>query len=286
MLHSMRPLARAARWAAAAAVVLTLPSRAVAWGGDGHQIVALIAEERLTPEARRAVADLLGPGNHISDAEVANWADQVRRERRDTGPWHYVDIPLECKAYDPGRDGKGGNNVVDRLVAFEAVLADARAPKEARAEALRFVVHLVGDLHQPLHCADRNGDKGGNGRLVFFPGRGRAVNLHQTWDSLVLLRHRGTARVLDYAVKLNAAVSTAQAEQWQAGAPEAWANEAHEVAAKVVYAGVPADGPPPRLDAVYLAKAAQVTDEQLQKAGVRLAAVLNRAAASRAEPRS
>src|SRR4051794_1719729 len=88
---------------------LCFPTALLAWGGDGHQIVALIAEDRLTPEAKAAIHDLLGADVNISDAEVANWADQIRREKRETAPWHYVDIPTTQPSYDAVRDGNNGD---------------------------------------------------------------------------------------------------------------------------------------------------------------------------------
>src|SRR5688572_11280252 len=98
--------------AAMATFLCIVPTLCRGWGGEGHQLIALIAEERLTPEARAAVKDLLGSDN-LSDAEVVNWADEVRRERRDTAPWHYVNIPHDANAYDAERDGKKGANVID-----------------------------------------------------------------------------------------------------------------------------------------------------------------------------
>src|SRR5689334_4749638 len=92
-------------------LVLALPSLCFAWGGEGHQLVALIAEDQLTPAAKAQVKELLDVA-HISDAEIANWADQIRRERKETAPWHYVDIPVTAAAFDERRDGEGGKNVI------------------------------------------------------------------------------------------------------------------------------------------------------------------------------
>jgi hypothetical protein len=142
---------------------------------------------------------------------------------------------------------------------------------------LKFLIHFVGDLHQRLHCADRNGDKGGNGRLVFFLERQRAVNLHQCWDSLILHQRKQRTRVADYADNLNVKITEEQASASAEGSVVDWANESHRVAVERVYANVPAEGPPPRLTTEYIGKSGVVIDEQLQTAGVRLATVLNRA---------
>ena len=201
-------------------VLLSVPVSAFAWGGDGHQIVCLIAEERLTPAAKAGIHDLLGDDVHISDAEIASWADNVRRERSETGPWHYVDIPTDAPAYDKERDGQQGNNVIDKINDFAKMLADKKAPKAERADALKFLVHFVGDLHQPLHCAERNHDKGGNARLVFFLNDPMAINLHAVWDTSILLNRKGETPILQYAQALNAKVSAPQAKQWAKGPRE------------------------------------------------------------------
>jgi hypothetical protein len=106
------------------------------------------------------------------------FASGWRRERRETAPWHYVNIPVDADGYDPAKHGNNGENVIDAIDRFAKVLADKGKPKEERVEALKFLVHFVGDLHKPLHCAEPNGDKGGNERLVFFPARKQAVSLH------------------------------------------------------------------------------------------------------------
>ena len=258
-----------------ALIIFLLPASLYAWGGDGHQIVCLIAEERLTPAGKAGIKELLGDAN-ISDAEIASWADNVRRERSETGPWHYVDIPTDAKAFDEQRDGRHGNNVIDKINDFSKVLADKKASKADRAEALKFLVHFVGDLHQPLHCAERNKDRGGNGRLVFFLDQPRATNLHSVWDTSILLHHKGRTRIFDYAQALNSNITPERAKEWAKGTSEAWANESHDLAVTVVYAGVPEGGAPPKLDLAYVQKAEPVIDEQLQRAGVRLAMLLNK----------
>jgi hypothetical protein len=262
-------------------ILLLLPATVRAWGGDGHQIVCLIAEERLSPAAKAGIRELLGKAN-ISDAEIASYADIIRRERTETGPWHYVDIPFDAEKFDAQRDGNNGENVVNKIDALTKVLADRDAPKAERAEALKFLVHFVGDIHQPLHCTDRNGDRGGNTRLVFFLDTPKATDLHSCWDTTILLHHKGNERVLDYAMALNKKITADDADKWTKSTPEDWANESHALAVKVVYANIPADGPPPKLDQGYVNNAASVIGEQLEKAGVRLAMILSRCFTERA----
>ena len=130
-------------------------------------------------------------------------------------------------------------------------------------------------MQHPVHCADRNGDGGGNGRLVFFPGRKKAVSLHTVWDTLILQRSKGKQSVAEYGDALNEKITEKQAKAWATGTPQAWAAGSWEVARDVVYRDVPAAGNPPVISEEYIARAQPIVDEQIQKAGVRLAAALN-----------
>jgi hypothetical protein len=232
-------------------VVLTafLTPHAFAWNGEAHQLVAWVAEARLSDKAKAGVKELLGDAD-LSDAVVVSWADEVRRERKETAPWHYVAIPVDAAGYDPAaKHWNDGQNVIEVIERFTKVLADKKALKEDRVEALKFVVHFVGDLHQPLHCADRNGDKGGNGRLVFFPGRKKAVSLHTVWDTLILPRSKGKQSVAEYGDALNDKITEKQAKAWATGTPRAWAAECWKIAREQVYADIPPAG-----DQEYIAK--------------------------------
>src|SRR5688500_15996708 len=119
-----------------AALVVILPSRGLAWGGEGHQLVALMAEGQLTPQAKAAVKDLLD-GANISAAAVVNWADESRRERRDTADWHYVNIPHNDARFEAERDGRNGENIIAAIEREAKVLADKAQPREKRVEALK-----------------------------------------------------------------------------------------------------------------------------------------------------
>jgi hypothetical protein len=114
------------------------------------------------------VAEILGPGTTL--ASISSWADQVRRTRSETGPWHYIDIPINQPHLDMKRDCPTGNCVIAKIEDFEKLLAAPASTAEQRKEALMFIVHFIGDMHQPLHCAD-NKDKGGNDVKLDFFGR-------------------------------------------------------------------------------------------------------------------
>jgi hypothetical protein len=262
------------------AVVLFLSAavgRAGAWGWEGHVIVGRIAEQHLTEKAKTAIAQLLGPDRKIEDTSVASWPDNIRRDRPETGPWHYVDIPFEASSYDPTRDCKNGQCVVAQTEHFAAVLADTNATVVSKAEALRFVVHFVGDLHQPLHCIERNHDKGGNLVKITFLSKTEVGNLHSAWDSLLIRQYLGGEDVLQYADQLNSRITPQQMKDWAGGTVADWAWESHQFAVTHAYAGIPIQSTPVHLGAEYVAGNQEVVETQLMKAGIRLAVVLNKA---------
>ena len=168
--------------------------------------MARVATDHLTPTARQNVVWLLG---HETLADVAVWADQFRDDNRQTGFWHYTDIPPEAKAYDRDRDcprqpgvaaadraDRWRDCAVDRILYNQERLANTSLDRADRAIALKFLVHLVGDLHQPFHALSV--ERGGNGIAVsafgspncaYDDGTGRRCNLHMIWDT-TLIGHR------------------------------------------------------------------------------------------------
>jgi len=257
---------RLIRWAAPCALVLflALPSPALAWGKAGHRVVATLAMSLLTPNARSQVADLLGP--HVTLAEVATWADEIRSNRPNTGPWHYVNLPRDATAYDATRDCARGC-VVSAIDQSLRMLQDTSRDRTVREEALRWVVHFVADLHQPLHVVAE--DRGGNDVLVRFLGG--QTNLHRLWDG-DLIDHAWPNAVALYK-PVQAVLLTATWQTSANGSPADWALETHRMALEAVYLF-----PDSRvIDDRHLAKALPVIHEQLAKAAVRLAEVLNRA---------
>ena len=264
-------------------LVCLAPRRAHAWGGAGHRIVAIIAEGRLTPDARAEVRSLLGP--NVSLSSVAIYADNIRNSRPDTERFHYVDIPLESNGlYDPVRDcpeSEKGDCVIKALERYRAELADRSLSRGRRAFALKFIVHLVGDMHQPLHCAEHNRDGGGGGKkIVWFGATGgeKGFNLHGLWDSLII---NGTnLSDAQFAAALEKKLTPAKAAAFRNGTPLDWAHAAHGAARSVAYGALPKTSSgafvkKPDLGADYLKKARPVVDDQLTKAGVRLARLLN-----------
>lgn len=273
-------------------VVLATPA-AMAWGPVGHALVADIAQQRLVPEAAAQVADLLRREGLTRLDQIASWADNQRKDMPGTGPWHYVDIPLKDADYVAARDCPNGDCIVVKLSTQAKVLADTSAMPQARLRALKWVVHLVGDIHQPLHAEDNN-DKGGNTVQVQFFGFG--TNLHSVWDGRVIDReldlHVGPhysidrAAVRKSALQLDASITPAEQAEWALqgnltrleSQAIGWANQSHRLAQTVAYVDISK----PHGDAWsrrYEARVWPVMETRLKQAGVRLADVLNAALA-------
>ncbi len=251
--------------------VLLAPAPAFAWGVEGHEIVAAIALRELAPTARSEVGRLLG--SPVLMIHEANWADEIRDARPRTGSWHYVDIPLAAGGYDMRRDCPDGDCVVAQIDRAAGLLSDRRLAGGMRAEALRFLIHFVADVHQPLHAED-NDDKGGNQVHVRI-GRMRA-NLHKVWDTdVVAPLGYDSGAAADEIVR---GVTAAQKQEWRAGPSARWANESHAIAREHVYPPL-AGARDVRLPRDYAVRQAPLARLLLAKAGVRLGWILNRALA-------
>ncbi|HTW36677.1 MAG TPA: S1/P1 nuclease, partial [Rhizomicrobium sp.] len=131
-------------------------SAALAWGAEGHQIIAHIAASKLTPRAQAEVSQLLGGNTETAMVQASTWADEIRPSRRETAPWHFVDIPIGSSGYDASRDCVHDDCVVAQIIRDESVIADRRLVPAVRAEALKFLIHFVGDIHQPLHASNNH----------------------------------------------------------------------------------------------------------------------------------
>jgi hypothetical protein len=176
-------LRRALVLSLASLLIIQLATPAWAWGRLGHRAIAKLAERHLSPAAKAAIAELLEPGESLADCST--WADEHRRELPKTAPWHYVDVPLDEPRYDDrfAGDEPGKGFIVPKIREFKAILKDRSRPVAERRFALRFLVHLVEDLHMPLHVGESH-DKGGNDLQVqwFDPGS----KLHRVWDSGII----------------------------------------------------------------------------------------------------
>jgi hypothetical protein len=261
-----------------------------AWGPQGHRTVGAIADRLLTPAARAVVAQLLeddldkfgNPSSRTTLEAVSVWADELHGTPAAHASWHYDNAPLcgtESKArYCP--DGQCNSEQLKRLI---ALLADSHAAAAERNAALKWVVHLVGDIHQPLHAAD-NDDHGGNRVEVVLVGvhtRGRE-NLHRVWDNdlVSLALHARNRQQPPRDIEALAVEARHLARDAGQGGPDSWAVESNNLARNVAYTfpGFACRSVPPqpvRLDAAYQQEAEAIVRERLLLAGARLAAVLN-----------
>jgi nuclease S1 len=251
--------------------------QAHAWGPEGHSIVAEIAQRRLTPEAAAKVREILG--ENASLASIASWADDYRALHIDSADWHFVDIPLAADDYEESRDCAStphGDCVIHELARSERDLADAALSPSQRRDALKFVVHLVGDVNQPLHTVGEL--RGYNDMAVCYfstPAKNDCLptNLHMVWDvGLIRSIFWDWGAYVDY---LEGDWIPAHGDaSLDAGTAVDWALEAHRAARDVAIKDVTMDE---HLGADYLAAVRPTLDRQLAVAGLRLARTLNEA---------
>lgn len=238
---------------------------AYAWGPLGHAIVAEIAVDHLNPEAKRAVDDLLRDTNLFA---AANWPDAIRSALPETDSWHYVNIPTGAAGYLASRDCRQDDCVVAKIVWFSAVLRDQHQSRAARIVALKFLIHLVGDIHQPFHASAVA--RGGNDIPVTFFGTaqcgGHACELHEVWDES-LIGHAQLG-VHAYADLLEKMIAETRLEPGTEN-PETWANESFQLAKE---ATVPAGTD---IGQSYYDREWPILNRQLALAGLRLADFLN-----------
>jgi hypothetical protein len=285
----MKRTARVVAWLCTA---VCLPSWA--WGPQGHRTVGAIAERLPTPQAQAVLNQLLSadldkfgnPSGRTTLAAVSVWADELNGTPAARPAWHYDDVPI-CGSAPQSQYCPGGQCNSGQLPRLMALLADPRTPPRERNESLKWVVHLVADLHQPLHAADNN-DRGGNRVQVALAGvrtRGRE-NLQRVWDNELVqltLRTRGHQRP-PADIGMFAAEARRMAAAVGQGTPDSWARESNNLARNLAYRypGFACGRVPPGivvLDGDYQDSAELVVRERLLLAGARLASVLNQALA-------
>jgi hypothetical protein len=260
--------ALAGAWVALLFVGVSRP--AFAWGRLAHRASAKLAESRLSPQARVIIRDLLEPGESLADAST--WADENSREIPGSAAWHYVNVPVSAQHYDP-RDCARRGCVVSKIAEFRAMLSDRRTPRSRRRMALRFFVHMVQDLNQPLHVADRN-DRGGNNLQLRY-GRNDNTNLHQVWDSGLL--YQGFRNENELLRKMEDLAHQPESGLWLKGRIEDWADESLEVGSRAYL--VPGSNATLRAgDAIgreYERANLALAVDRVARSGVRLAYLLN-----------
>lgn len=254
-----------------ALLIVSFPAFVFAWGQIGHRTVAMLAEQHLTPKARQELSKLLQPGETL--ASISTYADEIRNTRPDTRRLHFVNISLMANSYLPSRDCRSsdeGDCIIAALERFRIELANVKETRERRTFALKFIVHLIGDLHQPLHCGD-NDDRGGNDvKVTWFGPNERQQNLHGVWDYAII--EQGGRKEADW-LKILSQVSPEKIPTLQTGSVTQWAMESWQAAKDHAYK-IP---PNHQLGQAYYDKSLPVVEDRLRKAGLRLARVLNEA---------
>jgi S1/P1 Nuclease len=264
----------------AAFAIGTAPSPALAWGKTGHRVVAAIADTQLSGLARAQVEQILGTGETLDEA--ANWPDEMRSApgefwQKTSTPWHYVTLNGIIYDHAPPE-----GDALETLNRFSRTLRDPAASRADKQMALRFIVHLVGDLHQPLHVG-KCCDKGGNDvKVTWF---GKPTNLHAVWDSQLVDDEQ--LSFTELAAKLERHISPEDVVKWWDVNPRDWISESGEIRdtlyptardmPKPAQGKRPKRGQPvlPDLSYNYVFRFTPVMERRLSQGGVRLAAYLN-----------
>ncbi len=243
-----------------ALAVLALPAPALAWGKTGHRVVGSIADTRLSGIARAQIEQIMGVETL---GEASTWPDEMRANpdpfwQKTANPWHYVTVGgIEYDRAPPEGDA------LEALKFFSKLMRDPRSTLDQRQLALRFIVHLVGDLHQPLHVG-RPGDRGGNDvKVTWF---GRDTNLHAVWDSALV--DEMDLSFTELAARLQRHTKSAEVIAWWEVNPRVWISESAQVR-ETIYPKETA------LSYDYIYQHTPMIELRLKQAGVRLAAYLN-----------
>ena len=270
--------------AASLAIVLALFASASpvdAWARKGHRIIGLIARDQLSPEAKAAVRQLMGSDDLPKFSLYLDLIkDDLQQQIPGSRAWHYDNVPV-CKTKARDQYCHAGNCASGQIARHHQLLRDAQEPNHRKHFAIFVITHLIGDVHQPLHAAD-NDDRGGNRiEVQLTEGRKKEVNLHTAWDTSFIEQLFAGKNEQMVAKNLAEKFVTKSAE-WRKGTVDAWIAESNEIAKAVTYAKLPgfACGTqfgPARLPltAEYVQAAEGIVEEQLAKAGYRLAHVLN-----------
>jgi hypothetical protein len=288
-----------AAWPLAASLLLASllgASAALAWGDVGHEVTALIAYHHLTAKARTALDALLAsdvdPLTKPDFASRATWADKYRNEHRETATWHFIDIEIDQQpdmaaacfgfpplaAGQPAAQGPAQDCIVNKIEEFFAELQNQSTPPAERLLALKFLIHFIGDLHQPLHTAD-HADRGGNCVALSPSPDGADKNLHAYWDvGAVASLGRSAPEI---AALLDAEITQDDLNSWTRGDARTWALESFALGQKDAYAIAPrptcASPGATALSEDYQAHAQEDAALQLEKAAIRMAGLLNNA---------
>ena len=293
------------------ALLLAARAEALAWHDTGHMVVAQIAYLRLTPAAKARVDALLltpqgkrplisiGVGYYTPEVsertydpvQIAVWMDDFRGDSLNdqNAPWHYIDFrPIWDGIPERTNVGAEPENVLSRINWAINTLRKGTGSNKTDAETLGFLIHMVGDVHQPLHAATRysaanpNGDAGGNGFKIQMPAEAHISNLHGFWDAAAgtfgftslkrPLDQAGKDRMVAIAQEVMKQYPDTSVPEWKELDPHEWVVESNTLARQVVYKNITEGAAPSQ---AYTDAAQQLSRKRLALAGYRLAGVLN-----------
>ena len=258
--------------------ILTTTQNAFAWGQNGHRIVGQIAENHLTEETKTALIELL-EGESL--AQISTWADEMRSSpsefwQKKSSRWHYINAPSNSSEFSHDHSLKlnkdNVKNILEGLHFAIKTLKDENSSLEAKRFSLRFLVHLVGDSHQPFH-AGRAEDRGGNRiKVTFF---GQETNLHSLWDTKLIENENLSYSEFSQFIDSNNPEIIAE---YLESTPEQWLTESHNLAKKLYKLDSDI------IDFSYIYHNTPIIKTRLQQAGIRLAGLLNSLFDSSAKP--
>lgn len=260
-----------------ALAIVFIANNIYSWGDVGHKTIAYIAEINLSKKTLRKIHALF---SHEDDfISVSTWADDIKKARSETQPWHYIDIPIRenIKITDLPNYYNGDSNLISQLNKKINDLKDAKTDQQTKQEALMFIIHFIGDLHCPLHCSDDT-DRGGNEKKVVFINpktkRANTLKLHALWDHLIEVKAEDIPET--YGAALNKKITKKMKEEWQKGSIEYWALETYNLSKHVIYKELKPGESETKiiLSKDYHEMMKPYVDEQLEKAGIRLAFIL------------
>jgi len=243
-----------------------LPSSAVAWDETAHRAITRVAEEHLGDNALKRYRYYVASGQTLED--VSYWAQTLFAERPETEAWHSITLPPDATGVDLERDCPLGDCITVKIRDAEGIVRLAHKPRALVTDYVKFLVHLAGDLHQPLNVGYPP-DEGMSDPLVVY--QGAEMPLSKFWDEHLF----AGVSVDELADRIRRRITPTKLREWQAGTLKDWTWDTHLVAVRVAYGSLPA-GAPRRLDDEYVATARSAAEEQLAKAAVRLAASLDR----------
>jgi len=249
-------------------LIICLFTYSFGFGPTGHQLVIYISEQNLDSSIIKKANRILAPETMMSSAM---WADDVKNGS--SAPWHYINLPLDKPVTDSTIQQfySGKTNIVIQINKKIASLKRKTTPLETRKKDLKYLIHLVADLHAPLHCCSNSGN---NVKVYFFPPTFTSTfvrtNLHSLWDKLI------EVKTTEISIKyvgdiLNGRIGYDQKLVWINGTVEKWAVESYDISKNIIYSE---DYNVDTLPRCYYTKMRPVVEEQLQKAGIRLASIL------------